>query len=88
MPPGVRGFLAAQEEWIEERLSTADDGDRLWRFVRLLRRQYEGVRFGVEMAGVEPLVDPAWAVSLINNLGDLFDIKPYVHDGERVTGPS
>ncbi|KAK7254043.1 phospholipase B domain containing protein [Aureococcus anophagefferens] len=83
VPPGVRGFLAAQEEWIEERLSTADDGDRLWRFVRLLRRQYEGVLFGVEMAGVEPLVDPAWAVSLINNLGDLFDIKPYVHDGER-----
>lgn len=82
VPAAISDFFDAQENWTDVGVAARGATDPLWRSVGLVRRQYAGLILGLARSPDGP-DDPRWAARLINNLGDLFDVKPAVDAGTR-----
>ena len=75
-------WIKEQDKWVEEQAREQPEDSTL-RYVMLLRRQLAGVREGYNAAAADDRKLSEWAFTLINGIGDFFDIIPAVKPSAR-----
>jgi hypothetical protein len=84
VPASVTKFMAEQDEWSRAQVA-ANPTESFWQHTGALLAQFDGLRAGYELeaqAGAVPAVPP-FAFTLLNAVGDLFQIIPAVEKGAR-----
>jgi hypothetical protein len=77
VPPNVTAFMDTQEQWTKATAAAKKASDPFWRSVDMLMQQYDGLAAGYATCmPSKPL--PAFALQVLNGVGDLFQIIPSV----------
>lgn len=84
--PEVKTFMARQEAWTRLMVEEKGKSDPFWAHVGYLTSQFDGLIAGYAEAahrGTVPTID-RFAFTMLNGVGDLFDVVPAVLRSERV----
>jgi len=83
VPPELKQFFAEQDMWTRQQVQKNPDSP-YWNYVGNLASQFDGLVAGYNaspQAVTNPL--PLWAFTMLNALGDLFDIIPATSASKR-----
>lgn len=83
-PENVAVFFQAQDAWIRSQIALYSATDDLWAYMDFLTNQFDGMMAGYaasDYGKANPL--EAWSFTLINAVGDLFDIIPALDRTKR-----
>ena len=83
-PDDVAVFFQAQDAWIRSQISLYSATDDMWAYIDFLMNQFDGVMAGYassDYGKANPL--ETWSFTLINAVGDLFDIIPALDRTQR-----
>eukprot|EP00929_Paragymnodinium_shiwhaense_P001857 TRINITY_DN102069_c0_g1_i1.p1 TRINITY_DN102069_c0_g1~~TRINITY_DN102069_c0_g1_i1.p1 ORF type:complete len:622 (+),score=159.61 TRINITY_DN102069_c0_g1_i1:130-1995(+) len=84
LPPGVSGFLDANERWTHEQLAKADAKDTYWNTIRFLVDMRAGMRAGANAhLPADKQISELDSV-LLGLLGDITDIKQVANETQRL----